>query len=626
MEDRAAMLAKQRIRVFLSWALLSASLLGLGAVACDEESLLDADPIVDVTGADDLGPDDAFGDVLESPLEIQETLAELPPAELIEEIENEIADETEVTPPPSWREVEIAELRAPERELVTVTFDRFVSAEAVLSPEAYQLGSENGPLAIKALDYDEDAWLLTLSTEPQALGLTITLSIDTGEEGRVLQASTLAAERARFWVSDMLDEGNIQKQITALRLAVGENSVVYVEEGETLAGTSAPGTGPEEIALEFDAYIYPILSALLIEPSDVDGNGRIVILGLDGGDAFGGYVNPVNQYPDDDIFANYGMHSNEMEIVHLNTRIDPWSIPGTTAHEFQHLLYHARHGLDGDYWEYHDEGLAECAVHAVYGYNERAVDYYQWDPYGILAGGLSLVNWGYGQYENYVQAYLFWVYVAAQMTGDEQGFRTIFDLESGNPSIVSGMLQDELGTSLPIMHMLAMATTWVQAASGPYSFKGMLPQQGGTAPTVQAGTSSVDLEPFSGVFFRLNQDEVETPAPGTIGDDILYLGLNGAGQVDLDAPYDVSGGVLLTYNRDFDYSQWTTQPSGPGLSPMARPLAWSAPQRAQWTEAGLERFPRWMNPPPVMPDQERPWRRWREARKARKISAQHSAQ
>lgn len=609
-----AMARQEHLHGPLALALLGALL--LGPIGCDEVASQDA------AWPSDTGTPDAQGGEV-----IQETLGELdageaPPetvaAEALDEPQAEPLAETtaEVLVPTGWRDAEIEELRAPERDRVTVTFDRELAPETVLVPEAYRLDSDWGPLEIKTLYYNENARRLDLGTEPQALGITYTLSIDTGDGGRVLQASTLSAESARFWVSDELDAGFAQKQITAQRLAAGETCVVYVEEGNSLEGTTGSGSGPNDIALEFDAHIHPILTQLFVDAPDVDGNARIVILGMDGGDAFGGYVNPINQYPDDYIYANYGMHSNEMEIIHINTRIDAWSVPSTTAHEFEHLLYHARHGLEGDYWEYHDEGLAECAVHAVYGYNERAVDYYHWDPYGILAPGLSLVNWTYAQYENYVQAYLFWVYLAAQLSGDESGFWAIFNLDSGHPATVNAMLLEELGTTLPILHMMSMAAVWVQDASGPYGFQGMLPQQGGAAPTVPPGTSSVDLQPFSGVFFRLDQAEVDYPAPGAYGEDILYLGINGAGQVDLDAPFDIDGGVLLAYNLDFEYSLWPTQASGPGTPTRLEARTSQAPR--PYEAGGLERFPRWTNPPPAMPHQDDAWRRWRSATRARR--------
>src|SRR4030043_1748336 len=95
----------------------------------------------------------------------------------------------------------------------------------------------------------------------------------------------------------------------------------------------------------------------------------------------------------------WGIHSNEMEMIYINTAYGSLYPVNVVPHEFQHLLYAERHNTDLEYWAYHDEGLAECAVHAVFGINENAVYYYLNDPDGMIRTGLSLVHWTWGLYD-----------------------------------------------------------------------------------------------------------------------------------------------------------------------------------------------------------------------------------
>jgi hypothetical protein len=243
-------------------------------------------------------------------------------------------------------------------------------------------------------------------------------------------------------------------------------------------------------------------------------------------------------------------------------------------------------------------------VHAVFGANQYAVDYYLWDPNGNLANGLSLVHWTWALYDNYAQAYLWWIYLAGRLGGIDH-LSEIFDLDTGAPTEVDALIAAELGGDMPTAVLENKIAIWAQQSNGPYSFGGLLSFAAGEAPTVPAGTSSLNLEPFGGSFFMLAEDEVAYP--GTQGADIAYAGVDDAGNVDLSEPFQKAGGALIVYNKNMNTTTWPTEHSGPDLPAIGlkRPAA----------PASIS--PAWSDPPPVGLTDSARLRAWRDARLAR---------
>jgi hypothetical protein len=91
----------------------------------------------------------------------------------------------------------------------------------------------------------------------------------------------------------------------------------------------------------------------------------------------------------------------------------------------------------------------------------------------------------------------------------------------------------------------------------------------GTPPTAQTGTTSLQLAPYSGAFFRLAEASVNYP--GNQGGNIVYAGVDPQGNVDLTAPFTVNGGVLLTFNQNQDFMQFPVETSGPNLPALIPP-------------------------------------------------------
>ncbi|MDP8222163.1 MAG: hypothetical protein P9L99_02280 [Candidatus Lernaella stagnicola] len=489
-------------------------------------------------------------------------------------------DNDDLTPPPGdWDGVSVTDVEAPDQYTVEVQLSASPGAAAAANANIYTITSDYGSLNVQDATFAK-ANVVTLTTGKQKLGVEYTLTIEPTEyAGEPLTGAFPAADTARFWTWDFATGD--QYQITAYRGGIGETCVVYVESGQSVADVA-------HTIEVFDDQVYPIETELFTEAPDVDGNGRILILGLDGGEYFGGYFSGVNQYSDDESMSWWGLHSNEADMVHVNSLYGSLMVENVVPHEFQHLLYNAEHGNNYEYWEYHDEGLAEAAVHAVFGIHQGALDYYLADPEQEIGNGLSLVHWVYANYDNYVQAYLWWIYLAGRLDGIDS-LADIFHLENGNPNEVDDFIATELGSTMvdEVIHYELAA--WLQEESGAYGFNGMLSWTPGAAPTVAVDTTSVDLEPFGGTLFRLAQTSVEYP--GTQGTHIVYYGVDGDGNIDDSEPFDVDGGALLVYNSSDRHITFPSEHSGPDLPALGSARAKGAPIN-----------PAWLDPPPIHPE------------------------
>jgi hypothetical protein len=498
----------------------------------------------------------------------------------------------------SWEGVELEDVSAPDELTVVVGFVGTPPVADAGDASIYSLASDVGGLAVESASYDAADHVATLTTAKQKLGITYTLTVQPPGEVTALQADFLSAETATFWILDFATEE--YEQITAERGAVGEHCVAYVQEGYFAFANDAQEN--------FDANVFPIETELFTGPPDMDDNDRIVMLGLDGGGYYGGYFDPINTYTEAELeeWGYTGYHSNEMEIIYIAVEWGDFDGGRTIVpHEFQHLLYQQRHPFN-DYTDtYHNEGLAECAVRAVNGEYPQDIGYYFGDPGGLIGGGeVSLVNWTYSLYENYVVAFMFWSYIASQLDG-VYTYGEIFDLDSGSPDTVQEFLVDALGIDFGETQLDQMIAVAAQAEAGIYGYNGFI-DVGSNPPHVEDGVSSVQLQPFAGTFFPLDQASVDYP--GTQGDDIVYAGVNGAGEVDLEAPFDVDGGALVVLNANFEFDSYPEEHSGPDVAAVDGKVMKAA------IEAG-DLSPTWTDPPPSIFARPDLLRRWIEARK-----------
>jgi hypothetical protein len=491
---------------------------------------------------------------------------------------------------PAMAEPEMVGVHAPDEFTVVAQLE----GTGVVAPEtasAYVIDSDFGTLAVTNIVYDAAANTITLTTDKQKLGVNYYLTIKA--PGNLLDLETaqfLSADTATFWATDLITFEDYE--VVANRVGVGELAVAYATE----AGFE---DGVEDAIAEFETKIYPTESALFNDMGDVDENGKMVMLGLDGHGQYGGYFSPVNALTPEQA-EQFGANSNSMEMIYLSIPdLDGWDTLHTLPHEFSHLLYNESHGFDDGGWSWHNEGIAECAVHAVQGSNNYLF-YYTQEMAG-LGDGQSLVIWEYSNLSQYVQAYVFWTYVASRLDGVAT-YGVLFDLD-GDPGAIDDYLQAELGQSLAQTQLDMLTATWLQEPTGPRGFEGMLDL--GAQPQV-LGSASAPLLPFTAVLLPANANNLNVAGAGP---DVTHLGaLVGAGP-DLAAPFDVSGGVVIALNTNQDPLSTTTQSSGAltgaqNAAPPALPLL----KKAAPSNAGL-----WKHPPPVSPWNRAALVKWRKA-------------
>lgn len=468
----------------------------------------------------------------------------------------------------------LAALTAPTQTTIRTTWPGLVAPP--LTMESYVVDSDRGPLAVVGLEVDTATGTLTVTTTPQKLGVTYTLSIaapDSPFDG--YRGEFLAADTVELWATEF--DGFSDYRVKAQRVTVGDHAVLYVEEG--LFAGDADFTRDV-----FDDTIFPVEQELFRDPPDDDGNGRIVLLGLDGRDWYGGYFNPLNTMTEAEA-QGYGSHSNEMEIIYFNVAyMGGFNPTNVVPHEYLHLLYAEEHGaLDG--WNWHNEGMAECAVTAVWGGNEQSEQFYVQDPQEDLRRGKSLVNWEYANYSQYAQAYVFLSYVAGQLGGLD-GYGDLFHAP-GDPRLLEDLLEERLGASFAETQLNALAAAWLQEESGPYGFAGLIDLPG--RPQV-APAAELSLRPFAGAFFGVGEPVV---APVGAGADVLHLGLGADGARDDASPFEVPDGVVIALNGRMDPSGGAGESSGVLEAPPA-PEGGATPR-------SLVRDLSWLHAPPLPP-------------------------
>ncbi|HET7787241.1 MAG TPA: hypothetical protein VFL36_14815 [Myxococcales bacterium] len=316
----------------------------------------------------------------------------------------------------------------------------------------------------------------------------------------------------------------------ATRAASSADVDLYVDD-EDLAHY-APGD-LQQLAATLEERVLPAVTGVFGAPSDVDGNGKLLVLlshelgaHLNGGWLIGYFGNADLVRARDDSAACSGTGSNHAEIVYLNdvdngvangyTAQDllatTW--PATVAHELQHLLNFAHrcveHACDGPEETWINEALSKVAEDvAGFGWNAsggraEGAAYLGRDE-GAVRGydGRSLTKWEGDPIGNYQGAHSFLRFFA-----DQLGPAVAGQVAAG-PGGVAG-LEAALGRPLPrAMAEWATALLLSNEPSAPYSFSGT---------------------PWSPLHARLRHLDTRDPGPVTLRADGIAAVTSGTGQ------------------------------------------------------------------------------------------------
>jgi len=184
-----------------------------------------------------------------------------------------------------------------------------------------------------------------------------------------------------FWSWDLSQMPPLDVQVPSTCRAVGAHTYVFVaddqwgvhvEQADVDAVLAALETATPQGSIHPDQGIVPNeIEVFGPVPDALDGDPRVIILLMElqsyGGQQFDGYFNALNEYTDEEAMAEEGYHSNEAEMITVNSAIRPVTSDMTLsilAHELQHLIHW---GADVDEVSWVNESMSEAAM-TVNGY------------------------------------------------------------------------------------------------------------------------------------------------------------------------------------------------------------------------------------------------------------------
>jgi hypothetical protein len=351
--------------------------------------------------------------------------------------------------------------------------------------------------------------------------------------------------------------------LNAVPVAENERCIIYRDKAWT---KNLDAKKILKTAEEYGEKIYPAITDVFGECTDIDENGKLIILLLDildgaaagSGSFVAGYFDPTDIYP-----KKTYPQSNEAEILYLDIKegkLGTDEFNATIAHEFQHLLRYSAYMQTGVHTEtWLDEGLSTAAEYVYLGKHlNDTYSYYNLDLDGSIADGNTFFYWEGSDLADYATAYLFfqWLRIQAATGDDPQGYnvyRTIYNSPSPGAQAVVDAAVTLIDTNLDSWANLLRAwltanymnTPSKDAANGLYGYDGAFPDLV-IHPYSKNGTTT-SLLPGEGVYSIIQDNSFLLS--GSSGSHIGY-GDMGKGKAPLFNPASkkYSGEYLLTYN------------------------------------------------------------------------------
>jgi hypothetical protein len=347
-------------------------------------------------------------------------------------------------------------------------------------------------------------------------------------------------------------------------LATGDFCLVYGEDALNI-----PEAFAREVANEFDNKIYSKITGAFGSPSDMDRNGRVIILLLNieedtsDGSYTAGYF-----YANDLVYDSY---SNRGELLYINYKpANLGNLYSAMAHEFQHLINGSLHL----YPQYHpmdtwiDEGLASAAEYLYGGHQTDRIDWFNGDEQGTIRKGNNFFIWnGYWEgylktqpskldrLSNYATAYLFFQWLRIHADNDIEIYRDIINsLHTDYQAVTSaarlripafsGIDDDEAVWVELLGAWYAANRLRATEEDNIYGYKNEITLNFNWS--YSAANHKVSLYPGEGVYSQISGTITENLLEGS---NIRYLGLNASGD-----PVSPPGNstYLLTYNGSVD--------------------------------------------------------------------------
>ncbi len=211
----------------------------------------------------------------------------------------------------------------------------------------------------------------------------------------------------QFWVcyqSLSICNASNQVQITATAVATSQRSAIFVDNDYL---RDVPADVAQQLLAAADQSWGRITQnlGLPVNQYNPDGTGQVIYLFTRRVDHIdpniAGFFFPVDLYPDADTVRSLNLHSNEANMLYLNSRYASrsWML-STVAHELAHLVHYSRRvfvhrtAFDPPYFT---EGLAMAMEDvAGYGYNGDGTPLAFVRSFLREAHRVSLLRWGQG--------------------------------------------------------------------------------------------------------------------------------------------------------------------------------------------------------------------------------------
>ncbi len=136
----------------------------------------------------------------------------------------------------------------------------------------------------------------------------------------------------RVFYAQMINNGNTYGwfNIPAHLLKVSDNLAIYLQNGKNISAYAL-----NKLAQEFDCY-YTSMTNIYGTHSDIDANGKIIILLMDINKTKGGSSQVLGYFNPSDMHGNNKGEILYMDLINANDNTD--KAIGTIIHEFQHLI------------------------------------------------------------------------------------------------------------------------------------------------------------------------------------------------------------------------------------------------------------------------------------------------
>ncbi|MDA3900594.1 MAG: hypothetical protein PF637_08750 [Spirochaetes bacterium] len=303
----------------------------------------------------------------------------------------------------------------------------------------------------------------------------------------------------------------------------------------------------------FDNTVSPAMLTGFGNPTDVDSNGKVVILYYDMQDnRYMGFFYSVDLFSQEDLDEYYpteGYTSNEMEIFYMNynwsvSEENPEPIPDdaemlrTLPHEFQHMINFGSRFLNGnstmDTWI--DEALAESAEHyTLKTPGLSRIDWFNQDYYGNIRNGLGLCVWE-NTIGNYSLSYTFMQYLRIHSKSGHTLYKKLIDTPDGSYHGLTTVMKEE-NRYFTDFKTILLSYRMANLLQQPDNIYGYLDENSTFKLTVQSPitpVSAISLKPGGSIAIMTEWDSIQTATGAGRGENINLTSVREGIVIDQD--------------------------------------------------------------------------------------------